>query len=197
MALGGVWLVTSEEDHSANGSDATTVCSVSTKSQGREGDTTVTRLEMIEALSASSDLILLMRGHLILEVLLNRLIALVAPSECDELDRLRFNQKLDVVIALGALPADARSAWRLVNNLRNRFGHDLRAELTQRDSDDLLNAMPAVMRASIRQIHKAQDAVNEGGQRTPSVIVGSCIGWLATFASRAVVENGGEPMQMD
>lgn len=169
---------------------------MSTKRPHREGDTTLTRLEMIETLSASSDLILLIRGHLILEVLLNRLIALLAPSECDELDRLRFNQKLDVVIALGALPGDARGAWRLVNNLRNRFGHDMRAELTQRDADDLLNAMPPAMRTSIRVIHKALDE-SEGGQRTPSSVVGNCIGWLATFASRAVVENGGEPMQAD
>jgi hypothetical protein len=149
----------------------------------------------METLAAEDDMTLIIRGHLVLEVLLNRLIVLATPPASEELDRLWFNQKLDVAIALGALSPDVRAGWRQVNTLRNRFAHDLRAELTQADADDLLNGMPAELRASIQDQRRLLDLGDEGGHRTPRALAAICIGCLATFASRAVVERGGSPIK--
>jgi hypothetical protein len=65
----------------------------------------IDQLEFLETLTASDDVTLVIRGHLVLESFLNRLLALTAPAACEELDRLRFPQKLDVLIALGAIAA--------------------------------------------------------------------------------------------
>lgn len=155
----------------------------------------VDQLELLETLTASDDVTLVIRGHLVLESFLNRLLGLTSPPACEELDRLRFPQKLDVLIALGAIPAEARPAWRQVNGLRNRVAHDLDARLTQEEADDLLNCMPDLMRDEIRSQRVELDKRGWDGHRTPRALVANCIGWLATFASREVVERGGEPMR--
>lgn len=160
----------------------------------RTGVKVVDQMQFLETLTAPDDVTMVIRGHLVMESFLNRLLALTAPAACDELDRLRFPQKLDVLIALEAIPVDARPSWRYVNGLRNRFAHDLDAELTQNDADDLLNCMPAPMRDEIKSQRKELDRRGWDGHRTPRAIVANCIGWLATFASREVVERGGEPM---
>lgn len=155
----------------------------------------IDQLEFLETLTASDDVTLVIRGHLVLESFLNRLLVLTAPAACEELDRLRFPQKLDVLIALGAIAAEARPAWRQVNGLRNRFAHDLDARLTQEEADDLLNCMPQLMRKEIRSQRVELDKRGWDGHRTPRALVANCIGWLATFASREVVQRGGEPMR--
>lgn len=155
----------------------------------------VDQLQFLETLAAPDDVTLIIRGHLLLESFLNRLLALTVPAECEELDRLRFPQKLDVLIALEAIPIDARPSWRYVNAIRNRIAHDLDAELTQKDADDLLNGMPTLIRDEIRSQRVELDKRGWDGHRTPRALVGNCIGWLATFASREVVSRGGEPMR--
>jgi hypothetical protein len=132
---------------------------------------------------------------LVLESFLNRLLVLTAPAVCEELDRLRFPQKLDVLIALGVIATEARPAWRQVNGLRNRFARDLDARLTEEEAVDLLNCMPEHMRKEIRAQRVELDKRGWDGHRAPRALVANCIGWLATFASREVVERGGQPMR--
>jgi hypothetical protein len=151
--------------------------------------------DLLATLDSTDDMTLVVRGHLILEALLNGLLALTIPPQLDELSRLQFAQKLDLAIAVGALPADVRGSWRLVNGLRNRFAHNLHAELTGVDAKDLLNAMPSDMRSQLQSQRELLDKLGEVGHRPANALVGTCIGWLATFTSRAVVARGGDPMK--
>ncbi len=65
-------------------------------------------------------------GHLVIERLLEELIKTQLRCPCAlDIDRLRFLQKVDLCIALGALPDRFRPACRRLNTLRNRFSHDL------------------------------------------------------------------------
>jgi hypothetical protein len=147
------------------------------------------------SLTSADGVSMVVRGHLILEALLNALLELTVPNQCKELLRLNFAQKLDLAIALGCLPSDYRGSWRMANDLRNKFAHDLHAELTGSDAENLLNAMPSSMREQIRAQRRALNGLGKSTHRTPDAVVTNCLSWLATFASRAVVERGGQPLE--
>jgi hypothetical protein len=78
------------------------------------------------------------RGHLWIESLLNRLIEIEAadPAALD-LERMGFRQKVDIAHAFGLLhPTDA-VALRGLNRLRNTLAHTLAADPTDADLDRL------------------------------------------------------------
>ena len=85
------------------------------------------------------------RGHLWIEVTLNELIQRAATLP-DELQRanLTFSKKLAVAVAFGAIPADQAPAIRLVNSLRNRLAHDVRATVTIEDQQRIIAACTPV-----------------------------------------------------
>jgi len=52
----------------------------------------------------------------------------------EELDSLRFPQRVDLGIALGKLDIESRPAWMKINAIRNRFVHDLHAKITNKEA---------------------------------------------------------------
>jgi hypothetical protein len=54
------------------------------------------------------------------------------------IDRLSFPLKVDLAIALGDFPENARKAVLKVNALRNRLAHKLDADITAKDVQELL-----------------------------------------------------------
>jgi hypothetical protein len=60
--------------------------------------------------------------------------------------RMSFIQKLQLVQALGLLPADLVSVIEFINNLRNKIAHDLNFEISDKDERDLSNCTPKRLR---------------------------------------------------
>ncbi len=79
--------------------------------------------------SRDDDLGMVLRSHLAVEAVLNATLKSAAP-ELNELDRLRFLQKVDVCIALGRFGMHLRRPFEIANKIRNRFAHSLSAQLT-------------------------------------------------------------------
>jgi hypothetical protein len=83
------------------------------------------------------------RGHLYLEHVLIQTLqdAFAAPGEI-ELRRLNFPSKLDLCVALGLLQPEWRRPVLKVNEMRNRMAHRLDTEFTDKDRQDLFDALP-------------------------------------------------------
>ena len=93
-----------------------------------------------DMLLGQDNLAIVIRGHLYFESALNRLIeeSLREPSEID-VERLTFRLKTELALALEAVPRDLKQPLLLVNSLRNRLAHDIDAEITAKDTNNLFN----------------------------------------------------------
>jgi hypothetical protein len=89
-----------------------------------------------EAMGAESDAVmLLLRGHLYSENLLERLITFGLPrgDKLMENANLSYHQKLLLVEALDFLPDTFASSLRGLNKLRNQCAHQLNKKITEAD----------------------------------------------------------------
>ena len=94
--------------------------------------------------NSTDQLTLVVRGHLSLEAVLNHLLDRALPRGLtEELDSLRFPQRVDLAIALGKLDIESRPAWMKINAIRNRFAHDLDAKITNEEARETLAMLPA------------------------------------------------------
>ncbi|WP_315765658.1 MULTISPECIES: hypothetical protein [unclassified Bradyrhizobium] len=60
--------------------------------------------------------------------------------------RNSFSQKLQLISAMGLLPAELISPVEFINGLRNRIAHDLDFEIDDKHIDDLVNCTPKHLR---------------------------------------------------
>jgi hypothetical protein len=104
----------------------------------------IDRNRIFEYINSNDDLTVVLRGHLSLEAVLNHVLdASLAGGVTDELENLRFMQRVDLVIGLGKIDADARPLFKKINELRNRCGHHLDATITKEDAMAALRLLPA------------------------------------------------------
>ena len=75
-------------------------------------------------LSESKDLAAIIKGHLFIERILDRLIqsSLKSPEFLQD-QRLHFYLKIDLACALGVLPNDVAAPIRALNKIRNKYAH--------------------------------------------------------------------------
>ena len=80
--------------------------------------------------------------HLQIEASITRLIEshMIRPDLL-KIDRLSFVQKVRVAAALGLVPADFTKPILLLNSIRNRFVHQLTAELLPSDGKDFFASL--------------------------------------------------------
>lgn len=71
-------------------------------------------------------------GSLYLENNINRLLTLLLEKP-ERILKLRVAQKLDVLEALGEVPAESLHRLRGLNKMRNQFAHDLEHQVTYKD----------------------------------------------------------------
>jgi hypothetical protein len=94
--------------------------------------------------NSDDELTLVVRGHLSLEAVLNLILDRALPRGLgEELDSLRFPQRVDLALALGKLDTESRPVWMKINAIRNRFAHDFDAKITQAEARDTLGMLPA------------------------------------------------------
>ncbi len=107
----------------------------------RRGNWRIDSEELERHLGGEDDVGVVIRGHLGLENALNTLLELGLPKGLSNLDNLRFPARVDLAIATGLIDPSARTAWLLVNELRNRVAHDLDATLDDARASQLESAL--------------------------------------------------------
>lgn len=90
-------------------------------------------------MNAEDASLIVLRGHLWIESRLTRLIEhmMERPDQFD-VGRYGFAQKLDLAVALGVIPLEARPGLSALNKLRNRMAHRLDAPVTPEDERELV-----------------------------------------------------------
>jgi hypothetical protein len=108
--------------------------------------------QFITATSGDDDLAIIIRAHLYLESTLSLLIEehLVEPGAL-EVDRLNFSTKVGLAVALGALPITLREPLQMANSLRNRFAHDIHAQVSASQVDRFFKSFSKDDRAVISE----------------------------------------------
>lgn len=93
----------------------------------------------IAKIFADDSLTMVVKAHLYIESALSKLIEtyLENPKALD-LGRMPFSQKVQLGISLGLIQGGERKALVDLNRIRNRFVHDLEAELDEDDASGLL-----------------------------------------------------------
>ena len=89
----------------------------------------------VEGITKSPNfLTMVIRGHFIVEQLLNRAIEKYSRAQSNELERLPFALKTELAMALGILPKESHPLFKAFNSLRNRFAHNPFAAFTTKDA---------------------------------------------------------------
>ena len=110
-------------------------------------------------LEPASSFEILLRGHLWIENLVNRILEvhIVEPSAID-LDRMAFRQKIDVAQAFGFISPEDGHAFKKLNRLRNKLAHNVMAEPSESEIKDLIDTLAGNAKAAFDAIMKAPDA---------------------------------------
>lgn len=114
--------------------------------------------DLISRMSVNDPLQAIIRGHLMLETRLIRLIEL-SLKEKEELDvtKLRFPTKVDLACALGAIKDKNYKKMLLkINTLRNKFAHDIDKDLEKEDVFQLFSG-DSHMQALFKKEHLDND----------------------------------------
>lgn len=91
---------------------------------------------------------ILLRGHLWMENLINRILEIQVVNEgALDLDRIGFRQKVDIAQAFGFISQNDGYALKALNRLRNRLAHNLMAEPSGSEIRDLVNTLTGAVKA--------------------------------------------------
>jgi len=89
---------------------------------------------------------LVIRGHILLEHALIELLRDALPYSEELKSRLSFQHRVELNIATGLLTPDYGPFLEYVGDLRNRYAHNLRFELTAADEAALVGRLPPFVR---------------------------------------------------
>ena len=103
----------------------------------RRGNWRIDSEELNRHLRGEDNVGVLIRGHLGLENALNTLLEVGLPKGFSNPDNLRLPTRVDLAIATGLIDPTTRTAWLLVNELRNCVAHDLDATIDEAKADQL------------------------------------------------------------
>jgi hypothetical protein len=102
---------------------------------------------LMKHLNAEDPLALVLRGHLYVEAsLIKRVESALVDKKALEVARFNFPKKVSLAMALGKVdPADARG-FTALNELRNKFAHNVEKKLTEQDELNLYNVLSTSQR---------------------------------------------------
>lgn len=86
-------------------------------------------------------LTMVVRGHYVVEQMLERAIENYSHAQSAEVGRLPFGLKVEFATALGVIPRDSRPLFRVFNSLRNRLAHNPFAIFRAKDALDMTNCL--------------------------------------------------------
>jgi hypothetical protein len=96
--------------------------------------------EFTRQLNDPDPFVFIIKGHLYIEALINAIIngAFLEPSQL-ELDYMSFDRKVKLCVAAGIIPIEVGRVINKLNQIRNKFAHNLWPSITNKDERDLLN----------------------------------------------------------
>ncbi|MBS1301425.1 hypothetical protein [Loktanella sp. SALINAS62] len=108
--------------------------------------------ECIRCLKFGDDWQKLIKGHLYFEKVLSEILRgqLAYPEEI-KLARIAFQQKLQLISAMGLLPRSYIASIRFLSGIRNKLAHDLDFEVSDEDKFNFLGLLPTALRAAIEE----------------------------------------------
>ncbi|MFZ3266158.1 MAG: hypothetical protein WA172_19280 [Terriglobales bacterium] len=108
-------------------------------------------------LNADDPLALLLRGHLYVEAaLIKQIEAVIVDRKAFDGARLPFHTKVKFGVALGKVSAADVGGFVALNDLRNKFAHNVATKLTKQDEENLYNALSPIQRKMIKEPRKAE-----------------------------------------
>lgn len=110
--------------------------------------------KQLHEIKKSEDLVVIgLRGHTVIDRLLNRLLIEILPGEHKlEVGRLGFGLKVDLIIALGFLNPKERALYFKLNKIRNDLAHGLKMGITDEEAKDILNLLSDCQREIIGEL---------------------------------------------
>ena len=117
----------------------------------------------IEHLEAEDDLAALLRGYLYVEVgLTHDIQKRLSHPEALNVQRLRFPEKIDLAIALGAIRKEDKPPLIKLNSLRNKVAHNLQYNISVQDVRDIYNSFDPDMTALANGAAELYPKVGDG-----------------------------------
>jgi hypothetical protein len=112
-----------------------------------------------EHLNSKDPLAMVIRAHLYVEaVLIRHVETAMVNTKRSDIDNLNFPTKVKRAVTAGKVDSSDAVALTALNRLRNRFAHNLTAQLQEQDELDLYNALS-----------KRQRTIAESLGRTPQL----------------------------
>ena len=107
---------------------------------------------------------ILLRGHLWIESLLNNVLEVhMVDTKALDLDRATFRQKVDIAQAFGFIEPGDGAAFRVLNRLRNKLAHNLKAEPGEEDIRELVTTLAGAAKAVFDAVMKVPEVVQQSG----------------------------------
>ncbi|MED3038590.1 hypothetical protein P4313_26950 [Bacillus tropicus] len=106
--------------------------------------------EFMKATNEEDELQIVLRGHLYIEHEIERLLRnhLVKPDAILS-DRFMFMSKLNLAVALGLLSDDEKKPYKILNDLRNDYAHELNYKMTGKALRRLVQSMNKEIKGDI------------------------------------------------
>ena len=105
----------------------------------------------------------ILRAHLHIEYSLSEFIRYRLQSPSQLSSQMFFVPRLELACALG-LPEGYAPALKKFNKIRNTFGHNLDASLSEKDVNDLFNTLPSALQTlSQEALNVMQETATKGG----------------------------------
>lgn len=117
-------------------------------------------------------LVIVLKGHLYVEHELTELIKMFLENE--EYFKIHtFKSKLDLARALGVIKNDWYPSLNKLNNLRNKYAHNLFYELTEEDYDDFRSVLTVDIRSFFSEVYDTLENVyGESFQTKMRILIG-------------------------
>ena len=121
---------------------------------------------MRDRLNSGEDWHKVVMGHLYVDHIFINMLAEALPNSASiKLSRLGFQQKLELVDAMGLVPKELVGVANLINRIRNKIAHSLDFSITEKDQTDLRNSVPKDMRDALTManVHSIRFTIDESG----------------------------------
>lgn len=106
--------------------------------------------EFLDATVGGDELQVILRGHLYIEHELEKLLKIyMVEPQLVLTERFMFMNKINLAIALGALSLDKKTPYKKLNDLRNKYVHQLKFKVSETDLNGLVNSFDRDLRDEV------------------------------------------------
>ncbi|REK71978.1 hypothetical protein [Paenibacillus paeoniae] len=109
----------------------------------------------------NSILSIVLKGQLLIEKEIESLInSVYQNASVLNLDRMFFPNKIDLLIAIGALSIDEGNTYKLFNKLRRKFAHNIEYCMSKENLDEVISSFTARHHALDEILNKLEDEID-------------------------------------